>query len=99
MKSAAGRGSLTFFIKHTKEFLAPFSDTSGNSHPQRHRNMQAQALAGITALAYPYHPAFPFQTKLKSPATARSSALIHVPLDHGEVAQQERNLGDRMHRV
>ena len=48
--------------------------------------MQAQALAGITALAYPYHPAFPFQTKLKSPATARSSALIHVPLDHGEVA-------------
>lgn len=50
--------------KHTKEFLAPFSDTSGTGHPQRGRNMQTQALAGITALAYLHHAALPFQAKL-----------------------------------
>lgn len=83
--------------EHTKEFLAPLSDTSGTGHPRRHRNMQTQAPAGIRALAYPHHSALPFHRKLlwsHTPAKHSTEHLADASQLHKEAAQQERCLGD-----
>lgn len=88
--------------EHTKELLAPLSAASGTGHPQRHRNMQTQALAGITALAYPYHSALPFQGKLLWSHLLTSDAHSANPgasLLCKEAVQQGRCLGDETLRV